>query len=177
MTSAETEKPLLTLQGILLYCTIFFYESDLWWTILLFSAFVILVEFMESRHFNVWFKRWQLHPIHIIALIEFNQTILLRQRDSTVLPYVYVLLLIVSLASTILVPVNQIPSPTGPYLVGTTLERFEVEDEKKQNMFDKSSHYIKRMVTIKIWYPAESPTQLTSVNVNNGIPSLPSFPT
>jgi len=105
-------------------------------------------------HFGVEGYRWQMVPIYILtsllgisALIRIKTSADWKPLGST-LTFV---LLAVSTAVPILLPVPAIPPPSGPYTVGTT--NYELTDTSRQELY--SGRDEARRFQIQVWYPAE----------------------
>ncbi|HEX5807820.1 MAG TPA: hypothetical protein VFY25_04090 [Anaerolineales bacterium] len=98
--------------------------------------------------------RWQMVPLYgLTALLTFTSLLRLRSASDwkPVASYLSFLMLAVSLALPILLPVPSIPAPGGPYQVGT--RTYELTDEARQELYSGKEE--PRRFQIQIWYPAE----------------------
>ena len=103
--------------------------------------------------------RWQMVPLYLFAIVTLLTGIpaFLKtgtETDSAVRPIRIILslgLLAVSTALPILLPVPLIPSPSGPYQVGTRI--YELTDESRNELYSGKDE--SRRFQIQIWYPAD----------------------
>jgi len=103
--------------------------------------------------------RWQMVPLYLFAIVTLLTGIpaFLKtgtETDSAVRPIRIILslgLLAVSTALPILLPVPLIPSPSGPYQVGTRI--YELTDESRSELYSGKDE--SRRFQIQIWYPAD----------------------
>jgi predicted dienelactone hydrolase len=105
-------------------------------------------------HFGIEGYRWQMIPLYgltalltIISLTRIRQT---RDWPRTA-SYLTVVLLLLSTALPILLPVPKIPHPGGPYPIGTAI--YEMTDHSRQELY--SGQAGPRRFMIQVWYPAE----------------------
>lgn len=103
-------------------------------------------------HFVVDGYRWQMVPIYLITLvlvlISLNRSWDMRPLAS----YLTILVLAVSTALPILLPVPSIPAPNGPYQVGTRI--YELIDSSRREIYSGKDEA--RRFMIQVWYPAET---------------------
>ena len=119
-------------------------------------AFALVV---IAIHANVEGMRWQMIPLYVfsvIALLLSLPAFLQTSQNETVSkrPLRLILnssLLAVSTALPILLPVPAIPTPNGPYAVGTTI--YELTDTSRRELY--SGRDEARRFQIQVWYPAE----------------------
>jgi predicted dienelactone hydrolase len=113
-------------------------------------------------HFSVEGYRWQMIPLYLLnAMLAVSSlakitsasdwkpaasTLTLRLAQGGV-----VILLAVSTALPILLPVPRIPSPSGPYSVGTSI--FELTDPARAEIYSGVDE--PRRFMVQAWYPAE----------------------
>ncbi|MEW6402464.1 MAG: hypothetical protein AB1649_11745 [Chloroflexota bacterium] len=113
-------------------------------------------------HFGVEGYRWQMIPLYMLsALLAISAlTMILSTRDFNPLASYLalrlvqggaVILLAVSTALPILLPVPRIPRPIGSYPVGTT--SFRLVDESRRELY--SGRDEPRKFVVQMWYPAE----------------------
>lgn len=105
-------------------------------------------------HFPVEGYRWQMVPLYVLtALLALSALIMLfTTRDVKPLAsYLTIILLAVSTALPILLPIPRVPNPSGDYPVGTT--SFQLTDESRRELYSGKDEPRKFMV--QIWYPAE----------------------
>ena len=114
-------------------------------------------------HFGVEGYRWQMVPIYILTGLLVASSIFKIQSATDWKPLASYLtlrlaqggafiLLAVSTAIPILLPVPAIPTPSGPYEVGTRI--YELTDESRREIYsgvDESRRFM-----IQVWYPSEA---------------------
>ena len=120
-------------------------------------AFALLV---IAAHANIEGMRWQMYPLYTFALITFLMSIpefmkarrgnAQTRRPLRILPGF--ILLAISTALPILLPVPSIPTPSGPYQVGTTI--YELADDSRRELYSGKDEA--RRFQIQIWYPSEA---------------------
>lgn len=114
---------------------------------------------LTAIHFAIEGYRWQMIPIYLLtlvfALISLNKswdmkpmasylTLRLAQGGAFIL-------LAVSTALPILLPVPTIPAPSGPYQVGTRI--YELTDPSRKEIYSGNDEA--RRFMIEVWYPSE----------------------
>ena len=122
----------------------------------LLPAFTLIV---IATHAAIEGMRWQMYPLYAFAAITMLISIpaLLgtkSQADSAVRPlrvFLSLSLLAVSTALPILLPVPAIPTPSGPYPVGTRI--YELTDESRKELYSGKDEA--RRFQIQVWYPAD----------------------
>ena len=106
-------------------------------------------------HFALEGYRWQMIPIYVLTSI-LGISALIKLRSSAVWkPFVSILLLLLLVISTalpVLLPVPIIPAPDGPYRVGTTI--YELTDSSRAELYSGKDEA--RRFQIQVWYPAEA---------------------
>ncbi|HUE97818.1 MAG TPA: hypothetical protein VMN99_01110 [Anaerolineales bacterium] len=105
-------------------------------------------------HFALEGYRWQMIPLYMLTgLLTISS--LMKIRSATdgkpIALFLALLLLAVSTALPILLPVPSIPTPNGPYQVGTRI--YELTDSTRQELY--SSKDEARRFQIQVWYPSE----------------------
>ncbi|HEX6269913.1 MAG TPA: hypothetical protein VFZ43_06745 [Anaerolineales bacterium] len=102
--------------------------------------------------------RWQMYPLYALAVVMFLLSIpdFMKARQEAIprRPLRILLslgLLAVSTALPILLPVPSIPSPSGPYQVGTRI--YELIDESRRELYSGEDEA--RRFQIQVWYPSE----------------------
>ena len=109
---------------------------------------------LTSIHLFTEEYRWQMIPLYILTAI-LTVSALIRLRSAPAWnPFVSILtllLLAVSTALPILLPVPSLPAPSGPYQVGT--RGYELTDSSRQEIY--SGREEARRFQIQVWYPAE----------------------
>ncbi len=108
-------------------------------------------------HFAIEGYRWQMIPIYILTIM-LTITALLKIQSPTdwksIASYLTFGLLAISTALPILLPVPVIPTPSGPYQVGTRI--FELTDTSRKEIYSGKDEA--RRFMIQVWYPAEAGT-------------------
>ncbi|HSL43297.1 MAG TPA: hypothetical protein VK897_07690 [Anaerolineales bacterium] len=105
-------------------------------------------------HFVIEGYRWQMVPLYVMAgLLTFGALLKMRStsdwRSIAALPAL--VLVAVSTALPILLPVPSIPTPSGPFQVGT--RSYELTDSSRHELYSGTQEA--RRFQIRIWYPAE----------------------
>ena len=101
-------------------------------------------------HFFIEGYRWQMIPIYALALI-LTAITFFSLDVKPLASYLTLILLAISTALPILLPVPSIPIPSGPYQIGTRI--YELTDSARKELYsgkDESRRFI-----IQIWYPSE----------------------
>lgn len=117
----------------------------------LFPALALIVTLI---HFAVEGYRWQMIPLYALTplLAISSLTKLMGPNDwkpiASGLTFVLVLL---ATALPILLPVPRIPTPSGPFQVGTSI--YEMLDESREELYSGKTE--PRRFMIQIWYPAD----------------------
>ena len=101
--------------------------------------------------------RWQMIPIYALTAI-LVVTALIKLQSSTdwkpFASYLTFILLAISTALPILLPVPAIPIPSGPYQVGTRI--YELVDSSRKEIYSGKDEA--RRFMIQVWYPSEPGT-------------------
>lgn len=117
----------------------------------LLPALAILLSLL---HFTVEGYRWQMIPIYTITTT-MGLTALVRIHSpmdwKPLASILTLILLAVSTALPILLPVPSIPTPGGPYKVGTRL--FELTDTSRKEIYSGKDEA--RRFMIQVWYPSD----------------------
>jgi predicted dienelactone hydrolase len=101
-------------------------------------------------HFFIEGYRWQMLPVYALTLI--LTTIPFFSADiKPLICYLTLGLLAVSTAVPILLPVPTIPTPSGPYQVGTRI--YELTDPARKEIYSGKDEA--RRFMIQVWYPSE----------------------
>lgn len=101
-------------------------------------------------HFTLEGTRWQMIPLYALTLI--LTTLLFFISDIKPLASILTfILLAVSTALPILLPVPKISSPGGPFAVGTTV--YEFTDTARKELYSGKEE--PRRFMVQVWYPAE----------------------
>ena len=102
-------------------------------------------------HFILEGYRWQMIPIYsltlVVGLISLNKSWDMNPLAS----YLTFSLLAVSTALPILLPVPTIPTPNGPYQVGTRI--YELTDRSRKEIYSGKDEA--RRFMIQVWYPSK----------------------
>ena len=101
-------------------------------------------------HFFVEGYRWQMLPIYALTLI-LTATTFFSLDVKPPASYMTLILLAISTAIPILLPVPSIPTPSGPYQVGTRI--YELTDPARKEIYSGKDE--SRRFMIQIWYPSE----------------------
>ena len=117
---------------------------------------------LTLNHFVVEGYRWQMIPLYALTLL---LTIFSFISDwKPLASYLTVGLLFLATLIPILLPVPQIPTPSGDYQVGT--RTFEFSDSSRKELFSGKDEARKFM--IKVWYPADvNDSDIQAVWMNN----------
>ncbi|MFN8414614.1 MAG: hypothetical protein U0Z26_19710 [Anaerolineales bacterium] len=105
-------------------------------------------------HFGLEGYRWQMIPLYALTTL---LTISSLSKISGVADwkplasYLTLILLALSIAVPTLLPVPKIPTPSGPYQIGTAI--YEMTDSSRQEIYSGKDEA--RRFMIQIWYPAE----------------------
>ena len=103
-------------------------------------------------HFGIEGYRWQMIPLYgltlILTLINMNSGWDIKSLPS----YLTLIVLAVSTALPVLLPVPSISAPNGPYQVGT--RTFELTDAARKEIYSGKDEA--RRFMIQVWYPAET---------------------
>ena len=101
--------------------------------------------------------RWQMYPLYAFAVITLLTSIpsLSKTKNGTATArplriFLSLGLLAISTALPILLPVPNIPAPSGPYQVGTRI--YELRDESRNELYSGKDEA--RRFQIQVWYPA-----------------------
>jgi predicted dienelactone hydrolase len=105
-------------------------------------------------HFTLEKYRWQMIPLYLLTLLLVLSSLIKiagpgdwPRRASTLT----LILLALSTALPILLPVPKIPAPSGPFKVGTKI--MELTDTARQELY--SGRAESRRIMVQVWYPAE----------------------
>jgi predicted dienelactone hydrolase len=104
-------------------------------------------------HFIIEGWRWQMIPLYVLTLLlTISSLIKIKvQADwPAVASYLTVILLAVSTALPVLLPVPAIPKPGGSMKVGTTI--YELTDESRKEFYSGKDEA--RSFMVQVWYPA-----------------------
>ncbi|MGZ9234487.1 MAG: alpha/beta hydrolase, partial [Anaerolineales bacterium] len=124
--------------------------------------FPIFASLAVLTHLRIEGYRWQMIPLYALALL-LTLSALMRIRSSTDRKSVAsrltlrlaqgsaLILLAVSTALPILLPVPSIPASNGPYQIGTRI--YELTDVSRQEMYSGKEET--RRFQIQVWYPSE----------------------
>ncbi|MBT3669046.1 MAG: hypothetical protein HON98_12680 [Chloroflexi bacterium] len=102
--------------------------------------------------------RWQIMPLYILSLLFFIISYFPKVNG---LPLkfqkvLFVLLLFVNTLSIILLPLPNLPIPTGEFQVGT--KEYYLKDLERKEIFGASAN-MNRELMAQVWYPIDEPTQ------------------
>lgn len=105
-------------------------------------------------HFAVEGYRWQMIPLYVLTAILGLTALLKIQSPADWKPLASILTLIPLAVSTVLpalLPVPVIPTPSGPYAVGSRL--YDLTDTSRKEIYSGKDEA--RRFMIQIWYPSE----------------------
>lgn len=105
-------------------------------------------------HFAVEGYRWQMIPNYVLTIILGLSALIRLKSAADWKPLASVLSLVVVAVSTalpVLLPVPLIPAPNGPYPVGTAI--YELTDASRWELYSGKDEA--RRFQIQVWYPAE----------------------
>ena len=125
-------------------------------SVALLPAFALV---LIATHARVEGMRWQMIPIYAFAAATMLTSIpAFFQTQTGMAPttrplrvFLSLGLLAVSTALPILLPVPQIPAPSGPYEIGTRI--YELTDESREELYSGKDE--PRRFQIQVWYPAD----------------------
>lgn len=140
-------RPLEILVPLLLAIRLFWRparQSHLWYFTLTVFAALLLHILIEG-----W--RWQMIPLYVLTII-LTALPFLGIEVKPPASYLTLILLAVSTALPILLPVPSIPAPNGPYEVGTRI--YELTDESRRELYSGVDEA--RRFQIQVWYPSEA---------------------
>lgn len=111
-------------------------------------------------HLLIGSIRWQLYPLYIAIILCFSMGIIyifrfnqfrgkkvIRRIDLSIT----LVLILISVISVIILPVNEMPTPSGDYQIGTS--SFVLTDENRVENYGDDQN---RRIKIQVWYPAET---------------------
>ena len=104
-------------------------------------------------HFFIEGYRWQMVPLYVLTLLLTLSSLMkikLQADWPAAASYLTVILLAVSTALPVLLPVPKIPVPSGSLPVGTT--SFELTDESRKELYSGKDE--SRSFMVQVWYPA-----------------------
>lgn len=104
--------------------------------------------------------RWQMIPLYgLTAILTISSLIKIRQTNDwpRYASFLTLILLLLSTALPILLPVPKIAKPSGPYAIGTSI--YEMTDSSRKELYSGKDEA--RRFMIQVWYPAE----ITSADV------------
>jgi predicted dienelactone hydrolase len=114
-----------------------------------FALILTLIHFVTEGY------RWQMIPIYLLTAIVGVSALVRIQSATDWKPFASALVFILLLLSTalpVLLPVPVIPTPGGPYSVGTRI--YELTDESRPEIY--SGREEARRFMIQVWYPSEA---------------------
>ena len=130
--------------------------------ILIYLPFVLLfVVFLHALFEGI---RWQMIPAYLLTLLFILQSVRLLKRQHNLSAYqdrkwlrvvgavCSILLLMVSTLLSSILPVFDLPEPTGSYQVGTTA--FMLEDSKREEIITEDPDD-QRKLMVRAWYPSQ----------------------
>lgn len=94
--------------------------------------------------------RWQMIPLYVLTVLLTGLT-LLPNEPKPLASFLIFILLAVSTALPTLLPVPKIPTPSGPYKIGTAI--YELTDTSRKELYSGKDE--PRRFMIQVWYPAE----------------------
>ncbi len=113
-------------------------------------ALPVTVLVLTILHFTLEGYRWQMIPLYALTII-FAALSLFRLDIKPLASILSLILLALSTAVPILLPVPKIPTPSGPYQIGTSI--FEMTDTSRQEIYSGKDE--PRRFMVQVWYPAE----------------------
>src|SRR5215208_73257 len=143
-------RPLEIILPILLALYLIWRHPRLFFIRLLPTAALILT----LIHLVVEAYRWQMIPLYVLTiLLAITSWIKLRSSTdwSPITSYLTLILLAVSTALPIVLPVPSLPAASGPYQVGTRI--YELTDPSRQETYSGKDEA--RRFQIQVWYPAD----------------------
>jgi predicted dienelactone hydrolase len=116
--------------------------------------FPALALILALAHFGLEGYRWQMIPLYVLTPLLTISSLMKITGPSDWKPlasYLTLILLALSIAVPILLPVPKIPTPSGPFQIGTSI--YELNDTSRQELY--SGRDETRRFMIQVWYPAE----------------------
>lgn len=104
---------------------------------------------LTLNHFIVEGYRWQMIPLYVLTLLLTTVSFFVDWKPLA--SYLTFGLLLLATLIPILLPVPQIPTPSGEYQVGTKI--FELNDTARKELFSGKDET--RRFMIQVWYPAD----------------------
>lgn len=96
--------------------------------------------------------RWQMLPIYVLVFIFASSSLIFGKQDwKPLASFLTLSLLALSTAVPIILPVPKIPTPSGPFQIGTSI--FELTDTSRNELY--SGREEPRHFMVQVWYPAE----------------------
>ena len=102
-------------------------------------------------HFSIEGYRWQMIPVYLLTLVLVLLSLNTSRDIKPIASYLTCILVAVSIALPILLPVPSIPAPSGPYQVGTRI--YELTDPARKEIYSGKDE--PRRFMIQVWYPSE----------------------
>ncbi len=102
-------------------------------------------------HFLIEGYRWQMIPMYALTMA-LTVIVFLAGDIKSLASYLTLILLAVSTALPYLLPVPTIPTPSGPYDVGTRI--YELTDSSRKEIYSGNDEA--RRFMIQVWYPSEA---------------------
>ena len=113
--------------------------------------------FLVVLHLLVEGYRWEMIPLYglVVVLAVLAVASLLRKKDfGWAVSAPFMALVALACVLPVLVPVPSVPSPRGPYAVGTLSQ--ELRDDTRQEIWSNKDEA--RRLMIRVWYPAQPVT-------------------
>ena len=142
----------ITIPSLLFVYLIWFHPRPFF--IRLLPALAIILTLL---HFGIEGYRWQMIPLYVLTSLLTVSSLVKIQSPTDWKPLasaLTVILLAVSTALPILLPVPSVPAPSGPYQVGTRI--YELTDTSRKEIYSGKDEA--RRFMIQIWYPSEPGT-------------------
>lgn len=102
-------------------------------------------------HFVIEGYRWQMIPVYLLTIVLVLTSMHKSWDIKPLASYLTLILLAISTALPILLPVPSIPAPSGPYQVGTRI--YELTDTSRKEIYSGKEEA--RRFMIQVWYPSE----------------------
>ncbi len=113
-----------------------------------------------ALHVFIGHIRWQLYPLYFAVFLLLIMVMFQHFKKTPKTHFVLkgllgiaLVSLIASIISVIIFPVYAVPTPSGPYLIGT--ESFVIEDQSRIEIYGNETGDIRKF-KIQLWYPAET---------------------
>jgi len=127
--------------------------EELNFTVIIFIGLSILVLHLVTQQ-----SRWQLIPCFISYFLITNEFLLFYSEEfdlSSPAHYIADALVFLTLASCVIFPIPELPTPTGPWRVGTITHHWVLHQTLKKGYLTEETFEHDHTLFMKIWYPCD----------------------